>query len=254
MKNKVISSSWLVSRTRSQVVPARDALDIGYNKSMKKIDLTHTLSPNIPHWDGDCCFKANIAVDYKDCTPPNLFRVQKLEMKAGAGTHIDAPAHCFADGKTVDVLELENLVTECMVIHTDVIAEDYLITAEVLEKFEKENGKIPENSFVIFHTGWDQYWDDAEKYRNNLKFPSLHEDVAKFLLERNVVGVGIDTLSPDAVGKDFPVHRLLLGAGKFIVENIANAKLLPPTGAKVTILPIKIKDGTEAPVRVIAFV
>ena len=221
---------------------------------MIKIDLTHTLSSDIPNWDGDCCFKAEIKVDYKDCAPPNLFRVQKLEMKAGAGTHIDAPAHCFPDGKTIDNLVLENLLTDCVVIHTDTITEDYVITPEVLEKFENEHGKIPENAFVIFHTGWDQFWNNFKKYRNDLKFPSLHEETAKVLVERNIAGVGIDTLSPDAIGKDFPVHRVLLGAGKYIVENVANAKELPPTGAKSLVLPIKIKDGTEAPVRLVALI
>lgn len=66
--------------------------------------------------------------------------------------------------------------------------------------------------------------------------------------------IGIDTLSPDAGGKDFPVHRVILGAGKYIVENIANAAAVPPTGAKILIMPVKIKDGTEAPVRLVAVV
>jgi len=221
---------------------------------MKKIDLTHTLSSEIPNWDGDCCFRAEVKVDYKDCTPPNLFRVQKLEMKAGAGTHIDAPAHCFPGGKTIDVLDLENLVTECVVIHTTVVKEDYVITKEILEKFEKENGKINSNTFVIFHTGWDQFWNDPKKYRNDLKFPSLHEETARLLVERNIAGIGIDTLSPDAIGKDFPVHRVFLGAGKYIVENVANAKELPRAGAKVVIMPLKIKGGTESPIRLVALI
>lgn len=48
------------------------------------------------------------------------------------------------------------------------------------------------------------------------------------------------------------MHRAILGADKYLVENVANAKLLPPTGAKVLVLPIKIKDATEAPIRLIA--
>ena len=220
---------------------------------MKKIDLTHTLSSDIPHWDGDCCFRATVAVDYKDCTPPNLFRVQRLEMKAGAGTHIDAPAHYFADGTTVDALELENLVTDCYTIHTNNLNKDFLITKETIEKFENEHGKILPKTFVIFHTGWDIYWNTPQKYRNDLKFPSLHESAAQLLVERDIAGMGIDTLSPDAIGKDFPVHRILLGAGKYIVENVANAKDLPPVGAKIMILPLKIEGGTESPIRLVAY-
>jgi kynurenine formamidase len=63
------------------------------------------------------------------------------------------------------------------------------------------------------------------------------------------------TPSADARGgEDFPVHRAILGAGKYLVENVANAKELPPTGARIFVMPMKIKDGTEAPIRLVALV
>jgi kynurenine formamidase len=95
-------------------------------------------------------------------------------------------------------------------------------------------------------------WDNKEKYRNNLQFPSIHEDTAKLLLERNIAGLGVDTLSADTGKNGFPVHRAILSAGKYLVENIANANTLPSVGAKICVLPIKIKEGTEAPVRLLA--
>ena len=125
---------------------------------------------------------------------------------------------------------------------------------QIVEAFEKKYGKIQRDTFIIFHTGWDRYWNNKDKYRNDLKFPSVHEDTAKLLLERKISGIGIDTLSPDAGGKIFPVHRVILGAGKYLVENIANAKELPPTGAKILIMPIKIQNGTEAPIRLVGLV
>lgn len=217
------------------------------------IDLTHSLSSDIPSFNGDCCFSLLTAVDYKDCEAPNLFRVQTIETKAGAGTHMDAPAHCFVDGKTIDLLNLKNLVTDCVVIHVDDEAdENYKVTPDVVERFEKVHGKIQPNSFVIFYTGWDTYWSNPTQYRNDLHFPSVHEDTANILLERDVAGIGIDTLSPDAGGIDYPVHRVILGAGKYLVENVANAKNLPPIGAKIMIMPMKIKEGTEAPIRIAA--
>ncbi len=218
------------------------------------VDLTHTLSPDIPHWDDACCFALHTAVDYDDCTAPNLFRVQRFEGKAGIGTHVDAPSHCFPNGKTVDVLDLKELVTDCVVIHAKGADAHYKLMPETIRAFEEEHGDIPKNAFVIVHTGWDAHWGNAKQYRNDLQFPSIHEDAATVLLRRGVAGIGIDTLSPDAGGKDFPVHRVLLGAGKYIVENVANAGQLPPVGAKVTILPMKIAGGTEAPVRMIASV
>lgn len=223
--------------------------------AMRIIDLTHTLSPDIPSWDGSCCFSLITTTDYKDCTAPNLFRVQKIEALAGAGTHMDAPAHCFPGAATVDVFELENLTTDCIVIRVDHEAdENYLVMPDTITAFEKEHGKIPPKSFVIFYTGWDKHWKNPKQYRNDLKFPSIHEDTAKLLLERDIAGIGIDTLSPDAIGKDFPVHRVILGAGKYLVENVAHAKNLPLVGAKISIVPMKIGGGTEAPIRLFAVV
>ena len=220
---------------------------------LRIFDLTHVLSSETPCWDGDCGFHLTIDTDYKDCPGPDYFRTQKIISRAGMGTHMDAPAHCFAGAKTVDTLALADLVTDCAVIKVDDVAdEDYVIMPDVVKKFEESNGKLKVNTFVIFYTGWNKYWGDPQKYRNNLKFPSVHESTAKFLLERNISGLGTDTLSADAHSHSFPVHRAILGAGKYLVENIANADDLPQVGATVFVLPIKLKNGTEAPIRLIA--
>jgi len=217
------------------------------------IDLTQTLCSENPSWDGDCGFKLSNSVDYSYSTVPDLFRVQSFTTRAGMGTHIDAPAHCFPRAKTIEGLALDNLITHCVVIRLDHLAnENYIATPDVITTFERDNGIIQPNAFVIFCTGWNKYWNNPTKYRNDLQFPSIHEDTAKLLIDRHIAGLGTDTLSADAVGKSFPVHRAILGAGKYLVENIANADLLPPTGSQVFVLPTKIREGTEAPVRIIA--
>ncbi len=73
------------------------------------------------------------------------------------------------------------------------------------------------------------------------------------LLQRNISGIGIDTFSPDpAIQEDYPVHHLMLKAGKFQIENLKHIEQLPASGALLIALPIKIQNGTEAPARVIA--
>lgn len=223
------------------------------NKEHTVVDVTHTLSSEAPSWDGSCAFELFVSTDYKDCTPPDLFRVQKIKCNAGIGTHIDAPAHVILGGRTVEMLTLEELVTDCVVINVSIDAdENYVILPSVVEEFEKEHGEIKSNSFVLFYTGWDKQWNDREKYNNNHHFPSVAIATAELLLKRNIAGLGIDTLSADTGANGFPVHQAILGADKYLVENIVNADKLPPVGARICILPMKIKEGTEAPVRMIA--
>lgn len=221
----------------------------------KAIDLTHTLSSAVPTWNGSCGFEHRVTLDYAECTTAAKFRVQKLEMHAGIGTHIDAPSHCIEGGKCVADLDLNDLIAPCVMIDVSKKAsEGYTVDIEDLKIFEAQHGRIANGSFVIVYTGWERYWPDPEKYRCEYHYPSLSTAFALALIERKVVGVGIDTLSPDRPDTDFPVHQVFLGAGKYIVENIAHAHLLPPVSAYALVLPIKIDAGTEAPVRMIGLV
>ncbi len=219
------------------------------------IDLTHTIKPIIPTWDGSCGFSMVKKVDYDQCSGVDKFRVQQFSMAAGIGTHMDAPAHCIEGSPTIDMLNLGQLIVPCVVIDVSAQADAQfsLNTANIMA-FEQQYGPIKSGSFVIIYTGWDQYWNDPARYRNNLVFPSISPEAANLLLQRNILGIGIDTLSPDRPDNGFPVHRIILGAGKYIVENIAHAKQLPATGSTVVILPIKVDGATECPVRMVGLI
>lgn len=218
----------------------------------KLIDLTHVVDGNTPTWDGGCGFHHELRCDYGDCKGDVKFRVQKLTMNAGVGTHMDSPSHCIEGARSIDQLLLRELVAECVVIDVSNKAhESYDVSVEDVKAFEGQYGKIPEGAFVMIKTGWERFWNEREKYRNDHKFPGVSKDAALMLLERGVCGLGIDTLSADRPESGFPVHQVLLGAGKYLVENAANLGELPCKGAFVMVLPIKIKGATEAPIRLI---
>ncbi len=217
------------------------------------IDLTHSLHEKIPSWEGDMGFKSHVMFDYQSRTGDVGFRIQDLSTRAGIGTHIDAPAHCIPGGLSIDNLSLHNLIAPCVMIDvSDRASERYTVSRKDIEEFEQKHGIIEEKSFVIIRTGWDRFWGKPDLYRNNLVFPTLSAEAALHLLERNIVGLGIDTLGPDLPENGFMVHKLLLGHGRYIIENIANSMALPPKGSTTIALPIKIQGGTEAPLRLIA--
>lgn len=219
------------------------------------VDLTHPLLSDVPNWDIDCGFQSRNAVDYDDCTTDVKFRIQHLNFKAGIGTHIDAPAHCIMGAKSIEQLSLDELIAPCVVIDISARAEEtYQCSIEDINAHEHQFGKIPKKSFVLIYTGWDAHWGNSSQYRNNLQFPSVAKDTALLLLEREILGLGIDTLSPDTEQSGYPVHQALLQAGKYIIENVANSKLLPTVGSFIMGLPIPIVSGTEAPLRLIGLI
>ncbi|HSX04871.1 MAG TPA: cyclase family protein [Candidatus Saccharimonadales bacterium] len=224
-------------------------------KQPRVIDLTHTVSADVPAWDGKADFELLTTTDYPDCVPPNLFRINKLAMGVSVGTHIDAPAHVIPGGRTVDQLTPEELVADCVVIDVSAKADqNYLVTPADIEVFEQAHGTILEHTLVIIYTGWSKWWDTPAHYHNDHVFPGVTTAAAELLVRRNIVGLAIDTFSCDTGQDGFPVHRAVLGADKYLVENVANADLLPPFGATAVVLPTKLKDATEAPLRLVALV
>ncbi len=220
------------------------------------IDLTHQVHPEIPTWDMTCGYYIKTMRDYKHCEGEYKFRSQALDIRASAGTHIDTPSHCFEGAADVSEIPLKDLIVPCAVINVSNHAhERYKATVKDIEQFEQQYGTIQPNSFVMFYTGWSKHWSNPQKYHNGLIFPSISAEAAKLLLQRNIVGLGIDTLSPDCDEKGSFVHALILGANKYIIENInANAEKLPATGATLLVMPLCVKDAAESPIRLIGII
>lgn len=155
----------------------------------------------------------------------------------------------------MNLIPLDSLIAPCVVIDvSDKADETYMVSPQDIDAFENIYGGIQPGTFVIVRTGWDRFWDEPAKYRNNLIFPCLSEATAQLLVQKKIVGLAIDTLSPDRPELGFPVHKILLGANIYIVENVANSAQLPVVGCYSFAVPIKIYQGTESPIRLIGFV
>lgn len=89
-----------------------------------------------------------------------------------------------------------------------------------------------------------------------LHFPGLDPAAAKWLTEnRNISAIGLDTPSIDyGQSQLFESHRILFSENIPAFENVANLDRLPPKGAFVIALPMKIKGGSGGPLRIVALV
>ena len=73
--------------------------------------------------------------------------------------------------------------------------------------------------------------------------------------ERRVALLGVDVASIDyGQSRDFPVHRIAAAENVPGLENVANLDKLPPRGASIIVLPMKIEGGSGGPARPIALV
>jgi len=183
------------------------------------------------------------------------------------GTHLDAPIHFAEKGWTAEQIPLERLIAPGVVIDVSRQAEadaDYRLTREDIEAWEKEHGRIPPGAIALLRTGWGRRWPDRARYFGDtrpkdaahLHFPGYGEEAARLLVTgRQVAALGIDTPSIDhGPSLDFRVHVVAMAANVIGLENVAHLEDVPPTGALLIALPVKIGGGSGGPLRLAALV
>jgi kynurenine formamidase len=232
---------------------------------VRLVDLTHAFNERTLYWP----------------TSPSGFEFRQLahgRTEAGyfyaanafcapehGGTHLDAPIHFAEGGRTADRIPLQDLAGPAVVIDVrGAVAKDadYALTPEDVRAFESKHGEIAPGTIVLLRTGYDSRWPDRKAYfgddtpndASRLHFPSFGSDAARLLVEeRKVAVLGVDTASIDiGQSRDFQVHRIAAAKNVPGLENLAALAQLPPTGATVIALPMKIEGGSGGPVRVIA--
>lgn len=215
------------------------------------IDLTQPLGPDTVLWPGSAPLEARVVSRIE--TDHSYAR--QITTPEHAGTHLDAPSHFAPGGAHVDQIPAERLVAPCVVI--DVRAEcnrdpGYAVTREDVEQAEQQGGPIQTGSAVLALTGWEQYSSDAEKYVRG-DFPGFGRSAAELLIERGVVGIGIDTLGVDpGTATDYPVHNMTLPAGLWHLEGLVNLAALPARGALLVVGALRLVEGSGTPARVFA--
>jgi kynurenine formamidase len=220
------------------------------------VDLTRPISDDLAMWPGT----PRPEFETRFMLERDGFYARRASLWEHTGTHIDAPAHFIAGGRSVDMLDLSTLVCPALVIDVEPACAkdpDYLFSADDVRRFEDAHGIIAEGSAVLVRTGWDRFESDRARYMGapgELHFPGFSEDAARLLVdERRVAGIGIDTLSTDYGAADvFDVHGVVLGAGRWQLEGLINLDQLPPTGSLLVIGALPLAGGSGAPARVLA--
>ena len=228
----------------------------------KLVDLTYSFSEETLYWPTGKPFHLEKVSEGR--TPAGFwYSSYNYGGSEHVGTHLDAPFH-FAEGKwTTEQIPLSQTIGPGAVIDVRRQSEknpDYLVEVGDIRAWEKAHGRLPAGTIVLIRSGWGRYWGDRKRYFGtdepgnvtDLHFPGLSPQAAEFLIrQRRVKAVGIDTPSIDhGPSRDFRAHQILGAANVPIFENVASLELLPPKGATVFGIPMKIKGGSGAPLRI----
>lgn len=245
-------------------VPAAFAVDL---QDYRVVDLSHAYGDDTLYWPTSPSAFEKKELAYGETDGGWFYSAYSICTPEHGGTHLDAPLHFSADGMPNDEIPLENLIAPAVVIDVSEQASrdrNYRLGVDDVRAFEERYGRIGPGTIVLVRTGWSRYWPDAAEYlgddtpgsAENLQFPGFGEDAARLLVtERDVTLLGIDTASIDyGRSKDFAVHRIAAEHDVGGLENLTNLEDVPPTGAIVIALPMKIQGGSGGPVRVVALV
>lgn len=212
---------------------------------MRLLDLTLEITPDMPVFPGSPqpAIMPETVVAYYGYSTETLF------LSSHTGTHMDAPFHFVEDGLRIHQISTERLSGKAALIDVKTAAGASIDTADI-QRYETAWGVIPDNTPVIFHTGWQSHLNRDDYFTHN---PGLSSDAAKYLASKKVSLVGTDAPSIDTGGDDtFPAHRILAQAGTVNVEALANLDQIKAHTLDFIILPMNIHGATGAPVRAMA--
>lgn len=212
---------------------------------MHVVDLSHPIVAGMPVYPGDPTVTIEPALDLDQ----DGANVSSLRFSTHTGTHLDAPSHVVAGGRTVDQLDLALLQgTSCILQVRQPGLEELRgrpITIHDLDQLPDQLPKI-----VCIATGWDRYFHDPLREQH----PHLELELAQTLWDKGARILGVDTLSPDSTSAHSPVapvHEFWLGSDGVIVENLTGLTKLPDE-VHMALLPLPLSGLDGSPIRAVA--
>ena len=248
----------------SAVLPAAAAKETRKAVSLAHVvDLTHVLSgsfPIVPVPGLTFPFEQKPIASLEK----NKVFAEEWHMIAHNGTHMDAPIHYVEGGRSMEAYDVRELIVRAVVIDIRKKAQDdpdAQLTLDDIQAWEKRHGRIPARAAVFMYSGWDvKAVNDPKMFvgldaEGKTHFPTLSEEAVAFLVkERDIVGVGVDTLSFDQVEstQKAAAHKALMRADRWGIECVNNLGRIPPTGATIFAGALKVQGASAAPIRLIA--
>lgn len=211
---------------------------------MRVIDLTRTISNTTPVYPGTEAPSVSVVNTYEE----SGFQETLLRFYSHTGTHMDAPKHIYPEGISLEKKEVSGFVGKaCIIDATDVSAGGIIDFSFIQRNKERVEGA----EFILFQTGWDKYWGKAEYFG---EYPVISEEVARYLVEKQKKGIGLDNIGLDPISDlELKLHHIVLESGSLVImENLCNLDLIGEKEFLLVALPLKFENSDGAPIRAIA--
>ncbi|MEQ9065794.1 MAG: cyclase family protein, partial [Gimesia chilikensis] len=181
------------------------------------------------------------------------------------GTHADPPAHFVKGGRTLDQIEVKEMIMPLVLIDVHAAVEqnpDYTITMDDVRQWEAKYGPVPPNAFAVMRTDWSKRWpDDAAMHNRDqagiAHYPGWSREVLQYLYEeRGITASGHETTDTDpgvaTSQDDYSLETYILSQNHYQIELLTNLDQLPESGALAVVTFPKPKGGSGFPARVFA--
>ena len=205
------------------------------------IDMTHTITPEIPVYPGDPA----PALAKGHTLTGNHCRTTLLSLCSHTGTHMDAPSHLLQNGRNLDEMPMSQFSGRATTL--DVSGAGAVITAEFLRAHHDD---IYCADYILLYTGWESRWGTPAFLED--AYPVPDEEAAHYLASCGLKGLGTDAPSVDRLEGPPTVHTVLMKADAVILENLCLEKVLGRRDFLFFALPMKFQDSDGAPIRAFA--
>jgi arylformamidase len=179
---------------------------------MRLIDLSQPLFDNAPNCP------VHPPVSFKRTADHAIggWRMEEIAMATHTGSHLDAPLHKIASGKSITDLPLETFVGPARIVDFRSLARDTAIGPDLLKA---QLGQLQKGEIVLLATGWGDRRAKSDEWLHHSPF--VDPAGARWLVDSGARGVGIDHYSIGGSGPlNAETHTILLGAGIWVVEEL----------------------------------
>ena len=188
---------------------------------------------------------------------PGFWQVSSVHQSLHTGAHIDSPLHVFKGGITTAEISLDQVIGEALTLDLTFSDANHGISIDDLKRAGAD--QVKKGDIVLLRTDWtDKMYGRWPDYFT--QSPFFPPESAEWLVAKGPKSIGFDFFEeycarlPDFSSEDFPMHRVILGAGIVIMEGITNLGALPRGRVPFYAAFYKIEGTEGAPARFFASV